>query len=82
MTANLEQLVRTSTTPWKVVRAYQIFAGKSLVEPMEQIGSVVAPNDKLAKAYARAAYADERWVELIIVPAAESQLLASGEDAA
>ena len=32
------------------------------------IGSVVAPDDDLAAAYARATYDEERWVEMAIVP--------------
>jgi len=36
------------------VREYDVFARKMRVEPLHQVGSVVAPNDDLAKAYARA----------------------------
>lgn len=50
------------------VREYEVFARKSRVEPLHQVGSVVAPDDDLAKAYARATYDEERWVEMMIVP--------------
>ena len=46
---------------------YQVFARKSRVEPLHQVGSVVAPDDDLAAAYARATYDEERWVEMAIV---------------
>ena len=47
---------------------YEVFARKTRVEPLHQVGSVVAPDDDLAVAYARATYDEERWVEMIIVP--------------
>lgn len=50
------------------VREYAVFARKLRVEPLRQVGSVVAPDDELAKAYARATYDEERWVEMMIVP--------------
>ena len=50
------------------VREYAVFARKLRVEPLRQVGSVVAPDDDLAKAYARATYDEERWVEMMIVP--------------
>lgn len=49
------------------VREYVVFARKVRVEPLRQVGSVVAPDDELAKAYARATYDEERWVEMMIV---------------
>ena len=50
------------------VREYDVFARKARVDPLRQVGSVVAPDDDLAMAYARATYDEERWVEMIIVP--------------
>ena len=48
---------------------------------LHQVGSVVAPDDDLAMAYARATYDEERWVEMMIVPkAAIIQLWAPGGD--
>ena len=50
------------------VHEYDVFARKTRVEPLHQVGSVVAPDDDLAMAYARATYDEERWVEMAIVP--------------
>ena len=50
------------------VREYEVFARKARAEPLRQVGSVVAPDDDLAMAYARATYDEERWVEMMIVP--------------
>ena len=49
------------------VREYDVFARKARVEPLRQVGSVVAPDDDLAMAYARATYDEERWCEMAIV---------------
>jgi 1,2-phenylacetyl-CoA epoxidase PaaB subunit len=46
---------------------YEVFARKTRVEPLRQVGSVVAPDDDLAAAYARATYDEERWIEMAIV---------------
>jgi hypothetical protein len=47
------------------------------------VGSVVAPDDDLAMAYARATYDEERWIEMTIVPKASLiQLWGPGEDGA
>ena len=46
---------------------YEVFARKTRVEPLHQVGSVVAPDDDLAMAYARATYDEERWCEMAIV---------------
>ena len=59
---------------------YEVFARKSRGEPLHQVGSVVAPDDDLAMAYARATYDEERWVEMMIVPRdAVIRLWAPGE---
>jgi len=50
------------------VREYEVFARKARAEPLRLVGSVVAPDDDLAAAYARATYDEERWVEMVIVP--------------
>lgn len=65
----------------RLVREYAVFARKLRVEPLRQVGSVVAPDDELAKAYARATYDEERWVEMMIVPRdSVISLWAPGED--
>ena len=46
---------------------YEVFARKTRLEPLRQVGSVVAPDDDLAIAYARATYDEERWIEMAIV---------------
>ncbi len=50
------------------VREYEVFARKARVDPLHHVGSVVAPDDDLARAYARATYDEERWIEMVIVP--------------
>lgn len=63
------------------VQQYEVFARKLRVEPLKLIGTVVAPDDDLAAAYARATYDEERWIEMAIVPrAAMTTLWAPGED--
>jgi 1,2-phenylacetyl-CoA epoxidase PaaB subunit len=63
------------------VREYEVFARKVRVEPLRLIGSVVAPDDDLAAAYARATYDEERWIEMAIVPrAAITTLWAPGDE--
>jgi 1,2-phenylacetyl-CoA epoxidase PaaB subunit len=64
------------------VRQYEVFARKLRVEPLKLIGTVVAPDDDLAAAYARATYDEERWIEMAIVPRdSMTTLWAPGEDA-
>lgn len=46
---------------------YEVFARKTRGEPLHKVGSVVAPDDDLAAAYARATYDEERWIEMTIV---------------
>ncbi|MBO0702688.1 MAG: hypothetical protein J2P38_07135 [Candidatus Dormibacteraeota bacterium] len=63
------------------VQAYEVFARKARLDPLHQIGSVVAPDPDLASAYARATYDEERWVEMMIVPrAAITTLWAPGRE--
>jgi 1,2-phenylacetyl-CoA epoxidase PaaB subunit len=52
----------------KTVREYDVFARKARADPLRHVGRVVAPDDDLAQAYARATYDEERWVEMVIVP--------------
>lgn len=62
---------------------YEVFARKTRAEPLHQVGSVVAPDDDLAMAYARATYDEERWVEMAICPReAMIRLWAPGEEEA
>ena len=49
------------------VKEYEVFARKTQQEALRLVGSVVAPDDDLAAAYARATYDEERWVEMAIV---------------
>jgi len=64
------------------VRQYEVFARKLRAEPLKLIGTVVAPDDDLAAAYARATYDEERWIEMAIVPRdSMTTLWAPGEDA-
>jgi 1,2-phenylacetyl-CoA epoxidase PaaB subunit len=64
------------------VRAYEVFARKTRAEPLRAIGSVVAPDEDLAAAYARATYDEERWIEMAIVPRDSiTTLWAPGEEA-
>ncbi len=63
------------------VREYEVFARKLRAEPLKLIGSVVAPDDDLAAAYARATYDEERWIEMAIVPrTAITTLWAPGQE--
>ena len=64
------------------VQEYDVFARKARIDPLHHVGSAVAPNDDLARAYARATYDEERWVEMMIVPKqAIITLWSPGEDA-
>ena len=63
------------------VKEYEVFARKTRQEALRLVGSVVAPDDDLAAAYARATYDEERWVEMAIVPRdAITVLWAPGEE--
>src|SRR3982074_636249 len=44
------------------VKEYEVFARKTRQEALRLVGSVVAPDDDLAAAYARATYDEERWI--------------------
>jgi 1,2-phenylacetyl-CoA epoxidase PaaB subunit len=65
------------------VREYLVFARKARAEPLRLVGSVVAPDDDLAAAYARATYDEERWIEMAIASRESvTTLWAPGEEAA
>ena len=65
------------------VREYEVFARKLRSEPIRLIGSIVAPDDDLAAADARATYDEERWIEMAIVPReAMVELWSPGEERA
>ncbi len=73
--------VKEYTRVHEAVREYEVFARKLRSEPIRLIGSVVAPDNDLACAYARATYDEERWIEMAIVPReAMIQLWAPGEE--
>jgi 1,2-phenylacetyl-CoA epoxidase PaaB subunit len=63
----------------KVGEIYEVFARQRRVDPLQQIGTVVAPNEDLAAAYARSIYNEEPWIEMRVVarkhliPAVEMQ---------
>jgi 1,2-phenylacetyl-CoA epoxidase PaaB subunit len=62
-------------------REYEVFARKLRLDPLRLVGSVVAPDDDLAAAYARATYDEERWIEMAIVPRdAMTTLWAPGDE--
>ena len=75
-------MVREFSRVHESVREYEVFARKARVDPLRLVGSVVAPDDDLAAAYARATYDEERWIEMAIVPRqAITTLWAPGEEA-
>ena len=47
---------------------YRVFARVDVLHPLAQVGTVRAPNIELARAYSRATYSEERWLEMIAVP--------------
>jgi 1,2-phenylacetyl-CoA epoxidase PaaB subunit len=63
-------LTRAFTRVHGDVREYEVFARKARAEALRLVGSVVAPDEDLAAAYARATYDEERWIEMVIVPKA------------
>ncbi|MDQ6918416.1 MAG: hypothetical protein M3Z98_03550, partial [Candidatus Dormibacteraeota bacterium] len=68
LVAGPEASVLTMTRVHKKVHEYEVFARKARIDPLRHVGRVVAPDDDIAQAYARATYDEERWVEMIIVP--------------
>lgn len=47
---------------------YDVFARLRPAEPLAHVGSVRAPSDVLARAYARTTYDEDRWIQMIAVP--------------
>ena len=71
----------TMTRVHKSVREYDVFARKARVDPLRHVGRVVAPDDDIAQASARAPYDEERGVAMVIVPrAAVLTVMAPGEE--
>jgi 1,2-phenylacetyl-CoA epoxidase PaaB subunit len=50
---------------------YEVFARFKYDEPLHHIGTVTAPDEDLAKAYAFNTYNEWAWIEMIIVPRQE-----------
>ena len=47
---------------------YEVFARRVEGEPLRHIGSVAAPDDMLARVYARSIYDEESWIAMYVVP--------------
>ena len=47
---------------------YEVFARRVDGEPLRHIGSVAAPDDMLARVYARNIYDEESWITMYVVP--------------
>jgi len=47
---------------------YEVFARRVDGEPLRHVGSVAAPDDALARVYARSIYDEESWIEMVVVP--------------
>lgn len=47
---------------------YEVFARFKYEEPLHHVGTVIAPNEELAKSYAFNTYNEWAWIEMIIVP--------------
>lgn len=48
-------------------RQYEVLARSRRGEPLRQVGTLRAPSDGLARAYARWLYDEERWIDLAVV---------------
>lgn len=49
-------------------RIYEVFARADFADPLTHLGSLRAPGDQLARAYARTTYDEDHWVEMVAVP--------------
>ncbi|MEA2323650.1 MAG: hypothetical protein QOD81_3500 [Solirubrobacteraceae bacterium] len=49
-------------------RVYEVFARGRQRDALTHVGSVRAPDDGLARAYARTTYDEEPWAEMLAVP--------------
>lgn len=47
--------------------AYEVLARSRRGDPLRHIGTLAAPSDDLARAYARWLYDEESWVEVAVV---------------
>ena len=47
---------------------YEVFARQTSNDPLTHVGSVEAPNDRLAEARAWFAYDEHHWREMCVVP--------------
>lgn len=46
---------------------YVVFGRLTDVDPLAQLGTVRAPNQDLACAYARTTYDEDKWIEMVVV---------------
>jgi 1,2-phenylacetyl-CoA epoxidase PaaB subunit len=49
------------------IHVYEVFARQRRKDPLAHVGTVTAPNDDLAAAYARSIYNEEPWIEMRVV---------------
>ena len=49
---------------------YEVFARRVDGEPLRHVGCVAAPDDALARVYARSIYDEWNWIEMVVVPRA------------
>jgi 1,2-phenylacetyl-CoA epoxidase PaaB subunit len=47
---------------------YEVFARRVVGEPLRHVGCVAAPDEVLARVYARSIYDEESWIEMVVVP--------------
>ncbi len=50
------------------VQIFEVFARHRRHEPLRHIGTVTAPNEDLARVYARLLYDEDMWDTMVIVP--------------
>lgn len=49
------------------IQVYEVFARQRRKDPLAHVGTVTAPNDDLAAAYARSIYNEEPWIEMRVI---------------
>ncbi len=49
---------------------YDVFARKERGDPLRHVGYLDAPDNELARVYARSVYDEENWFEMCVVPRA------------
>lgn len=47
---------------------YEVFARRVDGESLRHVGCVAAPDDTLARVYARSIYDEESWIEMYVIP--------------